>query len=65
MKLVYSNMALLDIHLGCFGNFKGSDPICMKSCILSLRCAIEKDQSSRLEMLDDLLSSEDILGKVQ
>jgi hypothetical protein len=44
-------------HLGCFGNFALSDPICKKYCALSLRCAIESDQKEQMEILEDLVSS--------
>jgi len=52
-------------HLGCFGNFNIEDNICRKFCALSLRCAIENDQNSRMELLEDLLSTDNMNEKVQ
>ena len=48
----------LDRHLGCFGAFRMSDPICRKYCALNLRCAIESGQNEQMEILEDLISSE-------
>lgn len=43
-------------HLGCFGDFDITDPICKQFCALNLRCAIESDQNARMEILEDLIS---------
>jgi hypothetical protein len=55
-----SNLAQLaiDDHLGCFGEFNINDTVCKKFCALNLRCIIERDQNSRMEILEDLLSGE-------
>jgi hypothetical protein len=55
-KEIKTNVSL-DKHLGCFGRFRISDPICKKYCALNLRCAIESDQKEQLEILEDLVSS--------
>lgn len=55
----------LNKHLGCFGEFDINDPICKKLCILSLRCAIEQDEKSRLEILEDLMASDAMLITIQ
>ena len=47
----------LDNYLGCFGRYRSNDPICCKRCALNLRCAIEKDQNERYEILEDLVSA--------
>ena len=52
-------------HLGCFGNFNIEDMICKNHCALSLRCAIERDQSTRIELLEDLISSDELAIKFQ
>lgn len=53
-------------HLGCFGNFNVEDTICKKFCILSLRCAIERENNARMEILEDMLSyDEGMIGKLQ
>ena len=55
----------VDDYLDCFGDFNRSDPICKKLCVLRLRCAIERDQSDRLEVLEDLIATSDISIKIQ
>jgi len=52
-------------RLGCFGNFNIEDNICRKFCALSLRCSIENDQNSRMELLEDLLSAENLNERIQ
>ncbi len=47
-------------HLGCLGNFSMDDPICKKLCALRLRCAIEQDQNLRMEIMEDIVSFEDM-----
>ena len=49
-----------DNHLGCFGNFNLTDQMCRRHCALRLRCAIERNQNDRLEILEDLVSMEEI-----
>jgi hypothetical protein len=56
---------LFDMHLGCFGNFDAEDPICLRLCALNLRCTIEHDQNVRLEMIEDLVSADITIGKIQ
>ncbi len=48
----------LDEHMGCFGEFRSNDIICKKFCALNLRCIIERNNNSRIEILEDLLASE-------
>jgi hypothetical protein len=55
----------LDDHLGCFGDFNIQNPICKKFCALSLRCAIERDHNSRLELLEDLMSPDCLFTRMQ
>ncbi len=52
-------------YLGCFGNFSIEDRICLRLCVLSMRCAIEKDQNTHLELLDELLASESVHEIIQ
>ncbi|MFO7666647.1 MAG: hypothetical protein R6V76_08520 [Desulfobacterales bacterium] len=53
-------------HLGCFGNFSIKDMICKKFCALSLRCYIEKDQNSKIEIIEEIVFSENTFkGKLQ
>ncbi|MBL7180211.1 MAG: hypothetical protein ABIK98_10770 [Pseudomonadota bacterium] len=65
MKEKLISKASLDNHLGCFGNFNIQNPICKKLCVLSLRCAIERDHNNRLELLEDLMSSDCEFIKLQ
>jgi hypothetical protein len=51
-------------YLGCFGKFRGNDPICCKKCALNLRCAIEKDQNERYEILEELVSASGMVMKM-
>ena len=43
----------LDSRLNCFGEFTESDPICLKSCALSINCAIAKNKFLGFQLLDD------------
>jgi hypothetical protein len=54
-----------DDNSDCFGQYNTSDPLCLKHCVLRLRCAIEQDQNLRTEMIEELVDSDSILGKVQ
>ena len=65
MKKDLIEMVALDNHLGCFGNFDIEKTICRRLCILSLRCAIENEQKSRMEILEDLLSPEGLHARIQ
>jgi hypothetical protein len=51
--------------LGCFGQYRQGHPVCRQQCILSLRCAIEQDQNSRIEVIEDLLSLENAPSRLQ
>jgi hypothetical protein len=65
MKKGMINTLSMDNYLGCFGNFNIGDPICKKFCALSLRCAIERDQMNRVELLEDLMYGDDLFMKTQ
>jgi len=65
MRLEKKTRALLDQHIGCFGEFNPEDRICRTYCALCLRCAIESDQATRMEILEDLLFSETTNAKLQ
>lgn len=55
----------LNAHSGCFGDFNRKDTICVKLCALSLRCAIESDQNIRIELLEELVSTDSMFMKMQ
>ncbi|MBU0987263.1 MAG: hypothetical protein KKH68_08430 [Proteobacteria bacterium] len=65
MKKESLNKIYMDHHVGCFGNFNIMDPICKKFCALSLRCAIDLDQNSKIELLEDLMFNDDLVMKIQ
>jgi hypothetical protein len=48
----------LEHHVGCFGEFNPEDQICRKFCALCIRCAIESDQVTKMEILEDLFYAE-------
>ena len=52
-------------HLACFGEYSAEDAICRRFCALRLRCAIEQDQSVRMEMIEDLIAYENLFDKLQ
>jgi hypothetical protein len=64
MNKKHSRRLVLDDYLGCFGNFNRGNLICKKFCAVNLRCAIERDQSVRLELIEDLVASEDAPGRL-
>jgi len=54
----------LDNYLGCFGSYRSNDPICSRRWALNLRCAIEKNQNERYEILEDLVSASGMVVKM-
>lgn len=52
-------------YLDCFGEYKRSNPLCSKHCALRLRCAIEQDQILRLELIEDLVTIDGQIIKIQ
>ena len=65
MKKELMNQISLDDHLGCLGDFNIQDPLCKKLCALNVRCAIEREKNTRLELLEDLISYNGMIIKVQ
>ncbi len=65
MKKAFENQISFDDHLGCFGDFNKRDTICKRYCAISLRCTIECEQNSRLELLEELASYEAFPMKMQ
>ena len=54
MSLEERTRPVLEHHVGCFGEFNPEDQICRKFCALCIRCAIESDQVTKMEILEDL-----------
>mgnify|MGYP005843567081 FL=1 len=42
------------IHVGCFGNFRIEDRVCRNHCAVRIRCAIERDRSTFLEVIEEM-----------
>ncbi len=61
MKQLLTERISLGEHLACYGNFKMSDPVCNRFCVLNLRCAIERDQSDQMEILEEMIYSEGVM----
>jgi len=58
------NEILLD-RFDCIGEFDSGDDICRRHCALRLRCAIERDQNTRLELIEDMVASNSSFVKIQ
>ena len=65
MKKDLMNQISLNEHLGCLGDFNIQDPLCQKLCALNLRCAIEREKNTRIELLEDLISYNGMFIKIQ
>lgn len=59
------SITLTDPHVGCFGEYNVGDMICKKFCALRLRCAITQDQQAKMELIEDLISYDDMNIKLQ
>jgi len=64
MDLLHKKMHLFD-QLDCFGGFQKGNPICRKYCALNIRCAIEQDQNSRMELFEDMMAVEEQFSPIQ
>ncbi len=51
--------------LDCFGTYNKTNLLCVKHCVMRLRCAIEQDQNMRLELLEDLVAADGMMTKIQ
>ena len=65
MKKDLLEKILFEDRMGCFGCFEMTDSICRSRCVLSLRCAIERDQNDRMEILEELVSAEGLFLRTQ
>jgi hypothetical protein len=52
-------------YLGCYSNFAPDDLICRKFCAISVRCAIDKDNKTRFELIQDMAFSDDTYLTIQ
>ncbi|NNG00637.1 MAG: hypothetical protein HKM93_14725 [Desulfobacteraceae bacterium] len=58
-KTIVGQVASIN-ELGCYGEFQIENPLCKKYCVLNIRCAIEQEQNARMEILEELVASEDL-----
>ena len=65
MKKEFMEKLLFDDYTGCFGTFDLADTICRKHCALKLRCAIEREQNDRMELLEELVAADASPLKIQ
>ena len=65
MTIDLDKEALLNDRLDCMGEFNREDDICRNHCALRLRCAIEHNQNSRLELIEDIMASNSTFIKIQ
>ena len=65
MKRDDSDPTAMDDQFGCLGDFKIDDVICNRICAMRLRCAVEHNHNTRLEILEELVASEGIPIKAQ
>lgn len=42
-------------ELDCFGEFDKNDRICTKYCGVSIRCAIERTENPKMDILDHIM----------
>ena len=65
MKIESMEFVSMDRHEGCLGGFDSRDRVCRSHCALRLRCAIEKERNLRTELLEELVSVEHLLTRIQ
>ena len=64
MKKDKADADRLKSYLQCYGEFNIQDPVCRQVCALRLRCAIEYGQQEKMEILEDLVSGDEVLERV-
>ena len=45
--------------VGCLGEFNRKDEICLKYCSLNIRCIIELERNTQMDILDELFYAEE------
>jgi hypothetical protein len=63
MKRTATVLKELVQRLNCFGEFDVEDLVCKKMCGLRLRCAVDSEEKSRMEVLDDLFHADETLQR--
>ncbi len=54
-----------DVHLNCFGEFRVSDDVCRTHCSLSIKCLIEKNQNTQMEIFEEMMAAEMMSVRLQ
>jgi hypothetical protein len=62
MNQIHSELSTAFDGSDCLGLYTKQDPQCAKYCVLRLRCAIEKEYYQRLELIEELVTSDSELG---
>ena len=66
MKKITVQCAAATIHTGCFGNFRFEDAVCRMHCAIRIRCAIERDEKTLLEVVEEMdASGDEFFNKLQ
>ncbi len=60
MKPTVRHELLSSNHLGCFGRFRSTDPICRRHCAICIRCAAETEQRAQAALWEGFFAEEDI-----
>jgi hypothetical protein len=60
MKKISAQCAAATIHTGCYGNFRFEDAVCRKHCAIRIRCAIERDDTTLLEVVEEMDADGDV-----
>ena len=55
----------IDDQIGCVGEYDPADELCLKHCALKLRCLIEYNRNLRIEVIEDIVASNDTFIKTQ
>jgi len=58
-------LEMLDDQIGCIGEYDPEDEVCTKHCALKLRCVIAYNKNLRLEVIEDIVASNDAYIKTQ
>lgn len=51
--------------MDCFGDYSKNNKLCTEHCAIKLRCAIEQNNNIRIEILEELMASEESQAKLQ
>ncbi len=65
IKSLFLRPTSFDDRMGCFGQFSMQDAVCKNYCALRIRCAVEKEQNAKLELIEDLVSTDNVPVTVQ